>query len=348
MRRKRVPLLFFLILWWLSACNLPQRAHVQPSASEMPEGSEPEPTEVPTETPTPLPELEKVAFVTSADVPGITESLNKAMETLCSADYECQALSSPDDISPETDFIVFAQEPTDLSGLQGKFPEAGFIIVSAPRTNHENAWTIQYDDAFLPFLAGYALESNSSDWRGVGLFPNDSPVWGTHTEEAFLNGGHYMCGNCMPALAPYVSFPLAVLEPGSSAPETWGARFDEAQRSVIRTAFIAEEAMSEALLQKLASQNVMMMGTAQLPAGYESNWLATITLDWAETLRQIMGQIDAGTKAGTAGVFLSITPGFLTETFSEGKANTLRKAYEYLLTGNLSPYPPVNEYAAQQ
>ena len=105
--------------------------------------------------------------------------------------------------------------------------------------------------------------------------------------------------------------------------------------------------MSEALLQNLASQGVMMMGTSQPPAGFESNWLATINLDWAETLRQIMAQIDSGMQAGTAGVFLSINPGFLTESFSEGKANKLRETYEYLLSGNLSPYTPVTEYSEQ-
>ena len=347
MRRKLLPVFFFSILLWLGACNLPQRDHTQHSVTEVPGESEPEHTETPTETPTPLPELEKVVFVTSADTPGITENLNKAGEALCAADYECLTVSSPEEIPSETDFIIFAQEPSELVSLQGKYPEAGFIIVSTPRMKYENAWTIQYDEAFLPFLAGYALESNSSDWRGLGLLPNDSPVWGSHAEEAFLNGGHYMCGNCMPALAPYVSFPLTIAGSGSTAPETWSALIDEAQRSVLRTVFIPEEIMSEALLQKMVSLNVMIMGTTRPPAGYESNWLAAIDLDWAETLRRIMGQIDAGSKAGTAGVFLSITPGYLTETFSEGKANTLRKAYEYLLTGNLSPYSPVNEYSAQ-
>ena len=203
MRRKFIPLILCIILL-LPGCNLPQQVEVPSAATEIPAEAETEVPEIPTEIPTPLPDPEKVTWVTSEDDPVIHEHLTKALETICAERFECETVTSADAVPADTDFVIFAQEPQDIASLRGKFPEAGLIIVSTPGTRLDNVWTIQYNDAFLPFLAGFAVEECAQDWRGAGLLPPDGSGWGTHAQEAFLNGGHYMCGNCMPAAAPYV------------------------------------------------------------------------------------------------------------------------------------------------
>ena len=335
-------LVFFLLI--AAGCNLPQKNAELPT-------EEPteivEPTAVPADTPTPLPAREKAAFLPSDEVPGITENLTRALDKICQNDYECLTLTSPDTIPEDTDFVIFAKEPTAISSLTQRFPETGFIVVTAPGTKIDYAWTIQYDEAFLPFLAGLAAAGNAADWRCAGMLPNDSPVWGSHAEEAFLNGAHYLCGNCMPKMSPYVSFPLVVSLPGTSDAGIWSSQLDEIQKNFIYTVFLSEEAVSESLLQKLVSLNIQMIGNFDPPAGYEANWLAAVRFDWAVTLEQIMMRSKAGEKQGTLPLILSVTPGMLRDRFSDGKTRVLQEAYKDLLSGMLSPYTPINEYAAQ-
>ena len=330
-----------VITLFVAGCNMPQRPVIQPTET-IPEQIDE--TEVPTEEPTPLPPQEKIAFIPSDEVPGITENITRALTFVCGETYECRTITSEEEIGEDTDFVIYAKEPTALSALTIRYPRTQFILVSDPRTEYENAWTVQYDEGFLPFLAGLATASNARDWRSAGLIPSDSLIWGSHAEEAFLNGAHYLCGNCRSVMAPYVEFPLAISLPGDSSPESWIARFDEAQNSIIYTVFLADEAISESLLQKLVSQNVQMLGVSTPPAGLENNWLATVNLDWSGTLQQIIARSDAGEHQGTMGVALSITPGFLRESFSDGKANVLRHAYSDLLSGKLSSYTPTTSY----
>ena len=330
----------FLALF-VAGCNLPQRPVNQPTETLREQIVE---TEVPTEEPTPLPPQEKIAFIPSDEVPGITENITRALNSVCSETYECRTITSEEEIGEDTDFVIYAKEPTALSALTQRYPQTQFILVSAPQTDHENAWTIQYDEGFFPFLAGLATASNARDWRSAGLIPSDSLIWGSHAEEAFLNGAHYLCGNCRSVMAPYVEFPLAISLPGDSSPESWITRFDEAQNSIIYTVFIADEVISESLLQKLISLNVQMLGVSAPPVWLENNWLAAISMDWSGTLQQIIARSDAGEHQGTMGVVLSITPGYLRESFSDGKANVLRHAYADLLSGKLSPYTPTTSY----
>lgn len=303
-----------------------------------------EETPEPTETPTPLPEKEKIAFFPSEDVPGITENLTRALASVCASDYECKNISSEEEIDTDTDFVIFAKEPTALSSLTQRFPQTRFIIVSGPESTSPGAWVIPYDEAFLPFLAGIATTSNAYDWRSVGLLPTDSVLMGTKAEEAFLNGGHYFCGSCKPSLAPYVSFPLVISLPSASSSDNWNAQIDEAQRSFVYTAFLSDEAVSEPVLQKLISLNMQIIGVSAPPAGLENNWLASISFDWTDTLLRIISRSLNGEAGGTQPLTLSIIPGALTEDFSDGKTILLQRAYADLLSGRLSPYTPTTEY----
>ena len=321
---------------------MPQKSTIQPTETK--EEPVTENTAEPTETPTPLPKREKIAFIPSEDAPGINQSLSGALDSLCTDAYECLTIDNDSAITEDTDFVIFAKEPTALSALTGRFPQTQFIVVAPPKTVIPGAWVIQYDEAFLPFLAGLATASNAYDWRSIGMLPTDSPVWGSKAEEYFANGAHYFCGSCRSTLAPYVAFPLLISLPGNSDPGSWMAQVDEAQKSFIYTAFLSEESISEPLLQKLVSLNIRMVGVSTPPSGLEGNWLATINFDWTDTLRQIISQTMIGETQGTQPLILSIIPGALSEDFSEGKSTLLRRAYIDLLSGILSPYSPTTVY----
>ena len=85
-----------------------------------------------------------------------------------------------------------------------------------------------------------------------------------------------------------------------------------------------------------------------MPAGMENNWLASINLDFAATILDIVSQSEAGTKSGSVGAELAITPGSLTEDFSVGKSDYLEDIYNQLVSGELSAYDPTTEYTASE
>ena len=342
--KHRALFIFFcscMVLVLMGSCNMPQKTAAP--ATEIPQEII-EDTPEPTETPTPLPQREKIAFIPAQDSPAVTNNLQAALDALCSDIYDCQTIPNEDGIEPDTDCVIFAQEPTALETITERFPQTHFITVSAPQTTLRGGWVIQYDPAFLPFLAGLATASNAFDWRSAGLLPDNSTLWGTNAADYFTNGAHYFCGNCRPSLAPYVNFPIVITLPGESDPGSWSAQFDEAQRNFIYTAFLSDEAVSEELLQKLISLNVQMLGVSTPPAGLENNWLATINFDWSATLRQIITCTENGETEGTMPLVLSIVPGTLSENFSSGKTLLLQRAYDDLLRGFLSPYTAEKEY----
>ena len=343
-KKLRFLLCFSMALLVFAGCNMPQKVAAPPT--ETPQEIA-EDTPEPTETPTPLPRREKIAFIPSEDVPAVTENLTKALEPLCADAYDCQTASGEDAIASDADFVIFAKEPTALSSLQERFPQAHFIVVSGPQTSLPGTWVIQHDEAFLPFLAGLAAASNAYDWRCAGMLPTDSPLWGANAADYFANGAHYFCGSCRPSMAPYVNFPIVITLPGASSPDSWSAQFDEAQRNFIYTVFLADEAVSQDLLQKLMGLNMQMLGVSAPPAGLENNWLATITFDWTATLGQIISRAMNGDPEEAVPLVLSVTPGALTEDFSAGKSLLLQQAYENLLSGILSPYTPTKEYSEQ-
>ncbi len=355
MKRSVLFLCLLSLLFGLSACNLPQKAEEIPQSptdavleapDEAPadgehDAAEPEPTE------TPLPAMEKVVFVLPDAVSAAGAFLTQARSVLEGEGYDCSSVASAAEIPAEADYAVLADTPADLQSLRDSLTDTRLIVVAASASEIDGVWTLLFDEAYLPFIAGAALELNAYDRRGAALLPSDSAVWGSHADEAFMNGAQFICGDCRGQLSPYVNFPLVFSLPADSSPDTWAAQIDEAQKSFIYTAFLAEESVSESLTQKLITANVLMLGNGAMPAGAENNWLGTLNLDFAGTLRQIIANCEAGVNSGAIGAELSINPGSLSEDFSVGKSDYLQQIYAMLLSGELSPYDAVTEYSGE-
>ncbi len=355
MKRSVLFLCLITLLLGLSACNLPQKAEDIPESpvvavienpAEAPLDAEPQEA-APEPTETPLPAMAKVVLVTSDAAPAADAFLKQALSLLEGEGYACAAAASSAEIPADADYAVFADVPADLQSVRDRLPDTRLIVTAAEASEIDGVWTILFDEAYLPFIAGAALEINAYDRRGAALLPSDSAVWGSHAEEAFINGAQYTCGDCRGQLSPYVNFPLVFSLPADSSPDTWAAQIDEAQKSFIYTAFLAEESVSESLTQKLVASNVLMLGNGAMPAGTENNWLGTLTLDFAGTLRQIIANCEDGVNSGAVGAELSITPGALSEDFSVGKSDYLQDIYSQLLSGRLSPYDPTAEYSGE-
>ena len=348
---KRSLLFLFTLLIVLSACNLPQKVENVPAPTvevAADAAVEAEAEAAPEPTATPLPAAEKIVIVNSDSAPSANAFLNQAIASLQAEGCDVSAVSSSAELPADADFAVFANVPGDLVSLVEQYPDTQIIVTASEAAEADSVWTILFDEAYLPFVAGAALELNAYDHRGVGLLPNDSSAWGSRAEEAFTNGGQYVCGDCRGQLSPYVNFPLVYAQPSASSPDTWSAQIDEAQKSFIYTAFLAEESVSDTLLQKLVGSNVLMIGNGEMPAGMENNWLASINLDFGATILDIVSQSEAGTKSGSVGAELVITPGSLTEDFSVGKSDYLEDIYNQLVSGELSAYDPTAEYAASE
>lgn len=338
MKKLTVLLLSMLIL---CSCNVPKGTDIQPTAEPVIEATE-EILPEPTEEPTPLPALTKI-ILAGGTGSGNEALLRQALPAALEGKFDF-AVVEDQNIPEDADYVIIPEISDGTNGLVGRFPGKKFILLGGKEDRISGAWTIRYDRNALPFLAGMATSANAFDWRGAGLIPNDSVIYGEHFEEAYINGGHYLCGNCSPNQPPYVNFPLTVSLPGNSPAESWNAGIDEVQKSFIYTMFVSEEASQIDVYQKLVESNVKMLGLTQPPSGLENNWLATINYDWAGTIEEIVTRCGNGENEGILPLQLLIIPGQLHEDFSSGKAEQLRQAYADIMSGLLYPLTTDNSY----
>ena len=76
------------------------------------------------------------------------------------------------------------------------------------------------------FMAGYITTLIAPDWRAAGLLP-DAPA---DLQDAFINGGRYWCGRCIPMYAPLVLFPLAGTQPAGTDAAGWQSTLQDLQK----------------------------------------------------------------------------------------------------------------------
>lgn len=328
-------ILFLLLLCAvLAACNLPKPAEVLPTNTSEPE---PEVTDEPTAEPTPEPASEKILILRSDEKPMMTGALAEGARAYCGSSCEVAEIGS---LTDEESFdavkaVILPGLPQDLSAIRTRFPQAKVAFIGGKEDALQDAWLIRYSSDNLPFLMGMATEMAAYDWRGIGLLPSDSELYGPNAEEAFVNGGHYFCGNCRATLAPYNTYPMTVMLPSDSG--DWAAKLSEAKSSVIYTVFLSAEAESGLIYTMVPEMNAKVLGTGSVPEALTANWQASLHYDWAATIRSVM---EADEMQGITSAVLAVETGTDPGSFGSGKTEMLQQTYASLLSGALSPLSP--------
>jgi len=155
--------------------------------------------------------------------------------------------------------------------------------------------------------------------------------------DAFSNGARYLCGRCVPVYAPVISFPLTTSVSESHAFEGWKNAFDELNQNRIQSLYLPPQAATTELLDYLASQSVLLVGSSTPLEGYTSIWAATVRLDTITALEDMWADLlqpDTGPKVVNAPVVIGdINEQLLTP----GKLGLVEKVAADLASGWIAP-----------
>ena len=181
------------------------------------------------------------------------------------------------------------------------------------------------------FLAGYITMLVTKDWRAGGLLPAEPASW----TEAFLNGGRYLCGRCIPLYSPIVEFPVATTLPGGAdAGQALEALNVLNQQYYLDTIFIHPQISSGELLNQLVGQEIVFVGLQTPPEALKAQWAATVMIDIPAALRLAWPQGDAPGAVFTAPLVLQ---DINSDLLTEGKQKLLNQVLQDLQNGLISP-----------
>jgi hypothetical protein len=232
--------------------------------------------------------------------------------------------------------VVVALPPdSGLAALAAAAPQTQFLAIDIPglaaSANLQPADTQSARPDQQGFLAGYLASLVTSDWR-VGVISTSDDPSGKANLQGFLNGAVFYCGLCRPAYPPFVQYPVtAELVSGAGADDQQAAA-DSLIAQGVTTVYVAPGAGDESLLQYLAGQGVNLIGGVTPPQGIQGNWIATISGDWQEGVRQAW-EVALGRQT-TQGASLPLTITNVNETlFSIGRQRLAEQTRDELASG---------------
>ena len=235
-------------------------------------------------------------------------------------------------LRPETQVIVWLGDPSAARPLADTAPQVRVIAFTsqAAEASANLSWIVSDPDQ-QAFAAGYITMLVTEDWRAGGLLPAEPASW----TEAFLNGGRYLCGRCIPLYAPIVEFPVATTLPG-------GANTGQALEALnalnkqyyLDTVFIHPQISSEELLNQLIGQDFVFVGLQNPPEALKAQWAATVMMDIPAALRLAWPQGEAPGAVFTAPLVLQDVN---SEILTEGKQKLLNQVLQDLQNGLISP-----------
>lgn len=345
-RRYSLILLILGALILVSGCNTPKVTDEQ--IAQLTETVQQQtimaiPTEI-IATETPQPEPEKIVLVTLADAnQGILDIFRDQLNMLAPEIFTIVEMSemTPDQVPADANLVIFPNTPSDIAVYSQQHAEHSFAVISLEQQPYANVWTIPYDPGFEPFFAGYFIGVTANDWRGAGLLPTDSPLFGAQIEETFVNGMKYFCGRCQSYGPPYVEFPVMVMLPEGTDADGWIAGLDQVQASLPNTFYISDAALSQQLLDQMKERSAAVVTAGQPPEGWDGNWLGSVRINLGNALAEVIQRDAQRETAAVVVPELEIQRGVQQSLFSSGKMTYLENLYNDVLTGLVSVYDPV-------
>jgi len=258
--------------------------------------------------------------------------------------FEIRPALRPEEIQAEVRLVIMLQALDDLAALTAAAPQTQFLVVTQggpPGAGGSdlqaagNLSVIRQLEVQRTFMAGYITTIIAPDWRAAGLLP-DAPA---DLQDAFINGGRYWCGRCIPVYAPLVLFPLAGTQPAGTDAAGWQSTLQELQQKVLEAVYISPAADSSDLLQAIAGQKLIMVGT-QLPEGaspeVKAAWAVTLSFDPLPAIQKMWPDLAAGKGGQTADASLNWTD-VNADIFTVGKQRLAQEALDGLLDGTIGP-----------
>jgi hypothetical protein len=109
----------------------------------------------------------------------------------------------------------------------------------------------------------------------------------------------------------------------------------------IEVMFFSKEAQSPELIQSLASQNLLFLGSVSPGDGLGDRWVATVGLDVPGTLAKVLPEIlkgQGGTAVNVGVVLTDVNEAYITP----GRLRLINETNEGLMKGWINPYTITN------
>jgi cell division septation protein DedD len=250
-------------------------------------------------TATPIPPDRAVLIISPDDnAETATQAQNLMAELAASSGlkFETRQDITAETLSADIKVLVFLHHPDNLGTLAAGAAGTQFVAVSdLDWTPPANVTLIHEDTTGTAFLAGYIAAITAPNFRVGALLAAED----TQMNTAFKNGVNYYCGICSSAINPLNAYPVVAEQPTASTPETWQAAFDQINLSKVNVVYIAREAVSPQLLAYLSSQDVAIISNQPISEEGRSRWAASVYMDAITPLREIWGDLVAGTGGKT-------------------------------------------------
>lgn len=287
---------------------------------------------------TPLPGLVWLVIPPGGEM--TAASIQPWLEQKAAADNLTLEVRTPADLNtpPENlQLVVLSTSDSQTTEWGSRFPNLRLIILNDDSTPASpNVSVIRSSMANQAFIAGFITTLVAPDFRSGAMFRQDDPLV-NQMEDAFKNGGRYLCGRCAPVFAPIVLFPQTTTFSPNSDPQGWVGAFDALQQNRLETIYLSDPAlMQPVLLDQITRQNIAILSLLPAPEEYRNQWIATLQADWLTALEkawQNWRNGDEGTlwQAGTQ--ISEVNP----ERLTEGKLELVRKTLRELEEGWIYP-----------
>lgn len=248
--------------------------------------------------------------------------------------FETRPTLTAAELKPEFKIVVFLQTPPDLPAWLAAAPQTQFVVTGGSELEAKaNLSVIRQREEFRSFMAGYITVLVAPDWRGLGLMPA-APA---QLVDAFINGGRFWCGRCIPIHGPVVLFPLVSALPAGTALADWQKAVSTQQKNVIESIYISPEAYSLELVKSLFTQKLILVGSQPPAAEITPLWAATLSFDPVPALQKIWPDLAAAKGGQTADASLAWSS-VNEDWFSVGKQRLAQDILTSLLNGTIGPF----------
>ena len=285
--RKMLIASVLLMVGLLSACTT-NPTSVPTSQPTGDSNGESQPTPLQPSPTAPLPGLVWLVIPPGGEM--TATSIQPWLEQKAAADNLTLEVRTPADLNtpPENlQLVILSTADSQITEWVSRFPNLRLIILNDDSTPASpNVGVIRSSMANQAFIAGFITTLVAPDFRSGAMFRQDDPLL-NQMEDAFKNGGRYLCGRCAPVFTPIVFFPQTTTFSPNSDSQSWLGAFDALQQNRLETLYLSDAALLEpALLDHITRQNVAILSVLPAPEEYRNHWIATLQPDWLTALEK--------------------------------------------------------------
>lgn len=254
-----------------------------------------------------------------------------------------ETATSPE-LSPqtaETRVVIVLADAAGMRDLAAASPDTQFIVSGNIETGElANLSVITTRAEDLAFMGGYLTQIIAWDWRAAGVIPTDT-IMAAEKADAYVNGGRYLCGRCIPFYAPIVAFPLLAQESAQADALAWSAQVATLGEHYVNSFYVDPDVASAELLDSLMGlesyiyNDVKLVGLSGTPN--PERFTALLGYDLLPAVQQILPQAAAGTGGLVMGAQVEVLSYSDEAVITPGRVENFNRVAADLAAGIISP-----------